>query len=70
MLALAAASRTWWESIRPQGWAVDQHLADSTAGCNETEEELALVKAVATWLRQSAWELRLPVAAAIPDTGQ
>jgi hypothetical protein len=53
MLALAAASRAWWESRRLQGWTLEQHLADPTAGCDGTEEEQALAKAVAAWLRPS-----------------
>jgi hypothetical protein len=53
MLALAAGSRAWWESRRLQGWTLEQHLADPTAGCDGTEEEQALAKAVAAWLRPS-----------------
>jgi hypothetical protein len=52
VLALAAASKAWWESRRPQGWTFEQHLADPTAGCNGTADDQALAQAVAGWLRQ------------------
>jgi hypothetical protein len=52
MQLLAAASQAWWESRRPQGWTLEQHLADPTAGCNSTEEERALAEAVARWTWQ------------------
>jgi hypothetical protein len=51
-LALAAASRAWWESRRPPGWTLEQHLADPTAGCNGTAQERALAEAVAHWVGQ------------------
>ena len=52
MLALAAAARAWWEARRPEGWSLDQHLADPAAGCNDSEQERALAQAVAHWVRQ------------------
>jgi hypothetical protein len=54
MLALAAASKAWWESRRPQGWTLEQHLADPTVGCNSTKEERALAEAVAACFQQGA----------------
>lgn len=50
--ALAAASKAWWESRRPRGWTLEQHLADPTAGCSGTAQERALAEAVAYWIRQ------------------
>ena len=52
VLALAAASKAWWESCRPPGWTLGQHLADPTAGCEATAQERALAQAVAHWVRQ------------------
>lgn len=52
--ALVAASKAWWESRRPQDWTQEQHLANPIAGCDGTEEEQALAKAVAAWLGQSS----------------
>jgi hypothetical protein len=52
MLAMAAASKAWWESRRPQGWTLEQHLADPTAGCDGTAAERSLAEAVAHWIRQ------------------
>ncbi|WP_043458857.1 hypothetical protein [Azohydromonas australica] len=52
LLALAAASQAWWESHRPSGWTLEQHLADPTAGCNSTAQERALAEAVAHWIGQ------------------
>lgn len=52
ILAVAAASKGWWESRRPQGWTLEQHLADPTAGCSGIVNDQALAQAVAGWLRQ------------------
>jgi hypothetical protein len=52
MLALTAAARVWWESGRPEGWSLEQHLADPTAGCNGSAQERALAEAVAHWVEQ------------------
>jgi hypothetical protein len=52
VVALAAASRAWWESRRPPGWTLEQHLADPTAGCDGTAQERALAEAVAHWVGQ------------------
>ena len=52
ILALAAASKAWWESRRPQGWTLEQHLADPTAGCVGAAQERALAEAVAHWVGQ------------------
>ena len=54
MLALAAAARTWWEAGRPEGWSLEQHLADPTAGRSALPQERALAEAVGMWLRQSS----------------
>jgi hypothetical protein len=53
LLVLAAVSEAWWEG-RPQGWTLEQHLADPIIGCNSTENVQALAKAVAAGLRQGA----------------
>jgi len=50
--ALAASARVWWEARRPEGWSLEQHLADPAAGCNASAHEQALAEAVANWLRQ------------------
>jgi hypothetical protein len=52
MQALAAAAKAWWESRRPQGWTLEQHLAEPTAGCSGTAQERALAEAVAHWVEQ------------------
>jgi len=52
LLALAAAARAWWEAGRPKGWSLEQHLADPTAGHDDTAQERALAEAVAHWVRQ------------------
>jgi hypothetical protein len=52
VLALAAASTAWWESRRPPGWTLEQHLADPSAGCDGTVQERALAQAVAYWVGQ------------------
>jgi hypothetical protein len=52
LLALAAASKAWWESTRPNGWTLEQHLADPSAGCGNAPEERSLARAVAHWIRQ------------------
>ena len=52
MLALAAAATAWWESGRPEGWSLEQHLADPAAGCNCSSHERALAEAVALWVKQ------------------
>jgi hypothetical protein len=52
MLALAAASKAWWESGRPEGWTLEQHLAEPTAGCGGRAQERALAEAVARWVGQ------------------
>ena len=52
MLALMAAAKAWWEQGRPSGWSLEQHLNEPTIGCNSTEKEQALAKAVATWVGQ------------------
>lgn len=52
MLALAAAARAWWESRRPEGWSLEQHLAEPTAGHSGTAQERLLAEAVARWARQ------------------
>jgi hypothetical protein len=51
-MALAAASRAWWESRRPSGWTLEQHLAEPIAGCDSTAQERALAQAVAHWIGQ------------------
>gem|GEM_PF-5001015 len=50
MLALAAAAKAWWETGRPEGWSLEQHLADPAAGCNASAQERALAEAVAQWV--------------------
>ena len=50
-LAMAAA-KAWWESGRPEGWSLEQHLADPAAGCNGSAQERALAEAVAHWVKQ------------------
>jgi hypothetical protein len=52
MLALVAAATAWWESGRPEGWSLEQHLADPAAGCNGSAQERALAEAVALWVKQ------------------
>lgn len=52
LLALAAASQAWWESRRPPGWTLEQHLADPSAGGTGTAQERALAEAVAHWVGQ------------------
>jgi hypothetical protein len=52
MLALAAAARVWWERGRPQGWTMEEHLADPAAGCDGSEQQRALAEAVACWVKQ------------------
>jgi hypothetical protein len=52
MLALAAAARSWWEARRPEGWSLEQHLADPAAGCSASAQERALAATVAHWIRQ------------------
>jgi hypothetical protein len=47
LLALVAASTAWWESRRPPGWTLEQHVADPTAGCDGTAQERALAEVVA-----------------------
>jgi hypothetical protein len=54
MLALATAARAWWESSRPEGWSLEQHLADPAAGRDGGEAERALAQAVGEWIRQSS----------------
>jgi hypothetical protein len=51
MLALAIAARAWWESSRPEGWSLEQHLAQPAAGCSGTAQEQALAEAVARWIQ-------------------
>ncbi len=51
MLALAAAARAWWEAGRPDGWSLEQHLADPAAGCSDSAQERALAVTVAQWVR-------------------
>lgn len=51
MLALAAAAAAWWESRRPEGWSLEQHLAAPAAGCDGSEAERALAEAVGQWIR-------------------
>ena len=52
MLALAAAAKSWWEAGRPEGWCLEQHLAEPAAGCGDSAQERALAKSVAQWVRQ------------------
>ena len=52
MLALVAAATAWWESGRPEGWSLEQHLADPAAGCNGSAQERALAEVVALWVKQ------------------
>ena len=52
MLALAAAARVWWESGRPDGWSLEQHLAEPAVGRSGGAQERALAEAVAHWVRQ------------------
>lgn len=52
VLALAVASKAWWESRRPPGWTLEQHLADPSAGCSGTAQERALAASVAQWVRK------------------
>jgi hypothetical protein len=52
MLALAAAASAWWESRRPDGWTLEQHLAEPIAGCNGTAQEVVLAEAVEHWVGQ------------------
>jgi hypothetical protein len=54
MLALAAAAKAWWEAGRPEGWSLEQHLADPAAGRDGSEAERALAEAVAQWVRQGS----------------
>jgi hypothetical protein len=52
MLALAAAAKTWWEAGRPEGWSLEQHLADPTVGRDGSEVERALSLVVGQLLKQ------------------
>jgi hypothetical protein len=52
-LALAAAARAWWEAGRPDGWSLEQHLADPSAGCSGTAQDRALAQTVAHWVGQA-----------------
>ena len=52
LLALVASARAWWEARRPEGWSLEQHLAEPAAGCSASAQERALAQAVAYWLRQ------------------
>jgi hypothetical protein len=54
LLALATAAQAWWESGRPAGWSLEQHLADPAAGRDGSEAERALAEAVGQWLRRSS----------------
>lgn len=54
ILALAAAARAWWESGRPEGWSLEQHLADPAAGRDGGEAERALAQTVGEWIRQGS----------------
>jgi hypothetical protein len=54
ILALAAAARTWWESGRPKGWSLEQHLADPTIGHDGSEAERALAEAIGQWVQQGS----------------
>lgn len=35
----------WWQSKRPPGWTLDQHLSAPTTNCNVGEFELAILYA-------------------------
>lgn len=52
MLALVAAAKAWWEAGRPEGWSLEEHLANPAAGCRDCAQERALAEAVAQWVRQ------------------
>lgn len=52
LLALAAAAKIWWEAGRPEGWSLEQHLAEPAAGCSDSAQEQALAATVAQWVRQ------------------
>lgn len=52
MLALVAAAKAWWEAGRPEGWSLEEHLADPAAGCRDGARERALAEAVAQWVKQ------------------
>jgi hypothetical protein len=38
MLALAAASKAWWESRRPQSWTLEQHLTDPLSAATASRQ--------------------------------
>jgi hypothetical protein len=52
MLALVAAARAWWESGRPEGWSLEEHLADPAVGCDGSQPQRALAEAIACWVKQ------------------
>lgn len=54
MLALAVAAKAWWETGRPEGWSLEQHLADPAAGCGPSAQERALAEAVVQWVKQGS----------------
>ena len=54
MLALATAAKAWWESGRPEGWSLEQHLADPTAGRKGSDAERALARAIGQWVREGS----------------
>lgn len=54
MLALVAAAKVWWEAGRPEGWSLEQHLADPAAGCSGSVKERVLAEAVAQWVEQGS----------------
>ena len=54
MLALATAASAWWESSRPEGWSLEQHLATPAAGYSASAQERALAATVAQWVKQGS----------------
>jgi hypothetical protein len=46
---IAQHAKAWWESFRPMGWTVEEHLRNPTINTSGESEE-ALAAAVARWI--------------------
>ena len=60
--ALFEAAVKWWESKRPNGWALERHLKNPTVNCNGlTERRLAKeIKNIITLEMQDGNEIVCP----------